>query len=187
MGNPLHERDVFVEFYSETVEMKAESEKMGRPIFAELPFIRIQVPGDRNNIVETKATEHHKNKYPRAWQRFQAMTANDGKIEGTPLDQWPQITKAQVREAQYFNVQTVESLAGISDASCQKMGMGWMELRRKAIAFLDAAAGTASTTAQAAENERLRQMIADLQTQMAEIGNAEKRGPGRPKKETADA
>jgi hypothetical protein len=62
--------------------------------------------------------------------------------------------------------------------------MGFTEYRNKARAFLAAAAGTADSTAQAAENQRLKDMIADLQRQMNEV--AEKK-VGRPKKEETQA
>lgn len=181
MSNP---QGVFVEFYTEAVEFKAESEKEGRPIFREVPFIRIQHPGDRNNVLETKATDHYKQKYAREWREFESRGANE--VIGTPLSQWPPVTKSQVKEAEYFGVRTVEQLAAVNDAALQKIGMGWRELRTKALAYLDAAAGNAAQSAQAAENERLRAEMAALKASF-EAMQADKPSRGRPRKEeTAD-
>lgn len=187
MANPMHESNTFVEFFMESVEFKAESEREGRPIFKEIPFIRIVIPGDRNNVQECKATDYHKQRYPRAWAAFQAGQKEG--FSGTALESWPQITRSQVKEAKYFEVHTVEQLAELSDTHCQRLGMGWMELRNKAKSYLNVAAGTAAETAQAAENERLREMIETLQAQMAAISDKaeEAKKPGRPKKETAEA
>ena len=104
---------------------------------------------------------------------------------GTPLEQWPQITRSQVKEAKYFECHTVEQMSNLSDAHCQKLGMGFQELRNKAKAYLAAAAGTADATAAAAENDRMRSELAEMKAQLAEL--SEKRSPGRPKKETAEA
>lgn len=182
MENPA--QGVFVSFYSDGVEFKHESEKAGRPIFRDIPHIRKIVPGDTTNIVERVAKDHDIKQYPREWAAFQQTQAQGG-VSGTPIEQWPQITRAQVKEAKYFEVHTVEQLAELSDMACQKMGMGYMELRNKAKSYLAAAAGTATLTAQAEENARLQSEIEALREQFKEMSQA--RGPGRPKKETAEA
>lgn len=180
MSNP---QGVFVEFFTEAVEFKAESEKEGRPIFREIPFIRIQHPGDRNNVLETKVTDHYKQKYAREWREFEMRGGND--IVGTLLSQWPPVTKSQVKEAEYFGIRTVEQLAAVNDAALQKIGMGWRELRTKAIAYLDAAQGNAAQSAQAAENERLRNEIESLKASF-EAMQADSPKRGRPRKEEAE-
>jgi cell division protein FtsB len=66
--------------------------------------------------------------------------------------------------------------------------MGALEWSRKAQAMLDAAAGGAEAQKYAAENEALKQRIADMEKQFAELSarvEPEKRGPGRPRKENA--
>lgn len=171
MSNP---HGVFVEFYQESVEFKAESEKEGRPIFKEIDFIRIQTPGDRNNILEVKATDHYKQKFAREYAAYKSRSS-EGAV-GTILSQWPQITKSQVKEAEYFNVKTVEQLSTLNDNTVQRMGMGWMELRNKAKAYIDAASGSAETTRLAAENERLRADFEALKEQLMGQPEAPKRG-----------
>lgn len=176
------EKSLFVNFYTDAVELTYESEKQGRPIYKDVPFVRIIVPGDTNNVIERVATEEDKQRFPTAWKRFE--TSEQEAVEGTPLEQWPQITRSLLKECKYFEVHTVEQMANLSDAHVAKLGMGFQDLRTKAKAWLAAAEGTAQTTAQAAENERLRQMIDDLQTQIKDLG-AKK--VGRPAKEQAEA
>lgn len=181
MSQPQAEANLFVNFYTDAIEMKADSEKQGRPIFRDIPFIRIIVPGDTNNIIERAADDNDKQRFPRAWARFEASEAEA--VEGTPLEQWPQITRSLLKECKYFEIHTVEALAGINDGHIAKMGMGFGDLRTKAKAWLQAAEGTATVTAQAAENEKLKQMLADLQAQINDLG--EKKA-GRPKKELVE-
>jgi hypothetical protein len=172
MSNP---HGVFVQFYSDAVELKAESEKQGRPIFKDLAHIRKMIPGDASTIIERVAKDHDKNMFPREWEAFQRQQVNG--VTGTPLEQWPQVTRAQCKEAKYFEVHTVEQMAGLSDLSCQKMGMGFSELRSKAKAYLEAAAGTATQTAQAAENQRLHDEIEALKAQLQDIAPRRGRPP----------
>ena len=178
MSNPSLESSVFVEFYTDAVHMKADSEKEGRPIYKDMPHVRIIIPGDTGNIIETLAKEQHKQKYPEAWKRFQ--TAETTGHTGTQLEHWPQITRSQVKEAKYYEVHTVEQMAGLSDAHVAKLGMGFSDLRAKAKAFLSLAEDTAAATKQAAENERQQREIDDLKAQIKEMGK-------RKHKETAEA
>lgn len=181
MSNP-QESTLFVTFYSEAVEFKMESEKAGRPIFKEIPFVRINVPGDVTNIIERKATKDDETRFPRAWARFKASESQVN--DGTPLEQWPQITRALLKELKYFEVHTVEQLAGLSDSQVTKIGMGFMDWRNKAKAWLIAAAGTADQTREAAEKEQLKAQLAEMKEQLAAL-SAPKRG--RPAKEEMEA
>lgn len=177
MSNPSLESSVFVEFYTDAVHMKAASEKEGRPIYEDRPHVRIIIPGDTGNIIETIAKDEHKRKYPEAWRRFQSAEATGH--TGTALEQWPQITRSQVKEAKYYEVHTVEQMAGLSDTHIAKLGMGFSDLRAKAKAFLSLAEDTAVATKQAAENEQLRREMDDLKAQIKEMGK-------RKHKETAE-
>ena len=137
------------------------------------PFVRIIVPGDTNNIIERVADDTDKHRFPNAWAKYQNSEAKAN--EGTPLEQWPQITRSLLKECKYFEIHTVEALSNISDAHVAKLGMGFGELRTKAKAWLEAAAGTAQITAQAAENAQLKQMLADLQAQINDISEVKTR------------
>jgi len=183
MSNP---HGVFVEFFMEAVEFKAESEKEGRPVFREIPYVRIQTPGDRNNVLEVKANDHYKQKFSREWRAFQENQTEP--VSGTLLKEWPQITKSQVKEAEHFGIKTVEQLASVNDNALQRLGMGWMALRNAARTYLDLASGTAAQAAQAAENDRLRGEIEALKAQFQSIA-ADKDEPakrGRPRKEVTE-
>jgi cell division protein FtsB len=64
------------------------------------------------------------------------------------------------------------------------MGMGYMELRGKARAWLMSAKDSSVVTRQAAENDRLQAEIELLKTQIAELATPKR---GRPAKEVAEA
>ena len=152
------------------------------------PFVRIQVPGDKNNIMEQPVREDHKQRFPRQWLYFQ-MKQNEGNAEaiGTPLSKWHEdakqdINKAQIEELQIARFQTVEQVAGASDAQMQKFGMGGVGLRERAKAYL--ARKNRSETAEELENTK--KQLAELQEQMAAL-MADKPRRGRPPKELQEA
>lgn len=152
------------------------------------PFVRIQVPGDKNNIMEQPVREDHKQRFPRQWLYFQ-MKQNEGTAEaiGTPLTKWHEdakqdINRAQIEELQIARFQTVEQVAGASDAQMQKFGMGGIGLRERAKAYL--ARKNRSETAEELDNTK--RQLAELQAQMAAL-MADKPRRGRPPKEHQEA
>jgi hypothetical protein len=170
MSQPDFEDSVFVEFYNDAVELVFESEKEGRPIFKDVPFVRILIPGDTNNIIERVANVDDRKKYAKAWSRFQSNEIHG--VQGTPIEQWPQITRAQIKEAKYFEVHNVEQMSSLSDTAIMRMGMGFSNLRDKAKAYLAVAAGTAEATKDAADKARLQAEIDDLKEQMKSMGRS---------------
>lgn len=160
--------NLYVEFYTDALEIPYRSEKEGRPVFETVEMIRIMVPGDMNNIIEVRVTEEHKQRYSQQYARFKA--GEEAPIEGTPLEQWPLVNKAQIKEAQHFNVRTVEQVAELSDSFVAKIGMGWQGLRKQAQNWLKNAKDGAVVSQLTAENERMKQDIADLKEQIARMG-----------------
>lgn len=176
-----HDRNLHVEFYMNAVQDMPKSELAGHPVFIDVPFIKIHIPGDGHNIVDTKVNDYYANRFKDEFDNF--MSGKSQGVSGWLLREWPAVNVSQVKTLEYLNIHTVEQLAGLSDTQLQKIGMGGMELRAKAKAALDAAAGGAAGEAQAAENARLRQEMEEMKAQIAAMA----RGPGRPRKEQAEA
>lgn len=180
------DENLFVQFFKAPVKMEYKSEQEGRPIYEERLMVRIQSPGNNNNIVEREAWDGDKLRFPKQWLQFQVKGEQAG-VEGTPIEQWPALNRAQVEELRAVRFYTVESIANASDAQLQGMGMGGQGLRTKAQAYLKAAQDTALVQKQAADLERRDSEIAELKSQVERLAALaeEKRGPGRPRKEAA--
>lgn len=179
-----------VRFYQKEVKHEFQSQQEGRPIFYMADFIRIEVPGDRNTIIDTFVNDNHKHRFPIQWAQYQNEKRDGGEseVQGTLLRDWPIITSAQAQEFKHFKFYTVEQIAAASDDQIQKIGMlagmSPYSLREKAQAYLSNAKDSALVQSQAdelrkrdAEIEALKQQMAELMGQM----NAPKRG--RPAKE----
>ena len=112
-----------VQFYKKSVKQDIASDEAGRPIFKEFDFVRIMIPGDNLTEIDTYAQESHKQRFPRQWAHYQNQVANHEDIIGTPLEQWPQVTRSQADELRGLKFYTVESIADCSDQQLQRIGM----------------------------------------------------------------
>lgn len=181
------------------------SEKEGRPIFDKQLQFSITSPGltksvftswikriDMNEKVTTN--QHFARKYAQQIRNFEdGMGA--GAIQGTPLEELPFLDvhiRAMLRAQ---NVHTAEALAELQENGIAEIGMGARMWVSQAKNFLEQAAGgaplvrlTAETERQALEITELKRQIADLAGQLQEEREeTPRRGPGRPRKEHAEA
>jgi hypothetical protein len=150
-----------VQFYKKSVKQDIASAEAGRPIFKEFDFVRIMIPGDNLTEIDTYAQESHKARFPRQWAHYQNQVANHKDIIGTPLEQWPQVTRSQADELRGLKFHTVESIADCSDQQLQRIGMvagmSPHNFRLKAKAFLNLANDSAEVAQREAELQALRQ------------------------------
>ena len=151
-------------FYTKPVQNNFKSETEGRAVFEDKEFVEILVPGDRKTVVDTLVKEEHRRRWPQAYAAFKAGLETP--LQGTPLEEWPAITRSQVEELRFAHVRTVEQLAGLGDDALNRtVPMGGFPLREKAKRWLDAQAGNAQTEALAAENARKDEIIAEQKRQ----------------------
>lgn len=130
---------LFVQFYMHPRQSEAKSTEAGRPIYDETEYIRIMVPGDKASIVErpVRLGIHVNADNQKFSAEYSAFRANKEQTEvGTPLAEWPPISRSQVKEMAYFNVRTVEQLAGMADSHIQKFA-GLLKLRNLAQRFIE--------------------------------------------------
>jgi len=161
-----------VTFYKRSMKQEDASIEAGRPIYKEFDFVRINVPGDSLNEIDTYAREEHKARFPRQWAHYQNQVGDHQDIVGTPLEQWTQITRSQADELRGLKFPTVESIANASDLQIQKIamaaGMNPYAFRDKAKAFLNLAEQVGESNQREAELEKLRQENARIQAESAE-------------------
>ena len=158
-----------VQFYKKSVKQEDASNEAGRPIFKEFDFVRIMIPGDNLTEIDTYAQESHKQRFPRQWAHYQNQVANHEDIIGTPLDQWPQVTRSQADELRGLKFHTVESIADCSDQQLQRIGMvagmSPHNFRIKAKAFLNLANDSAEVAQREAELQALKEENAKIKAE----------------------
>lgn len=161
------ERKLVVRFYHEPVKNNIKSATEGRPIFDEVLFVEIFVPGDRNTRVNRKARDEDKERFPAAWSRFER--GHTAAVTGTPIEQWPTLGVRDVAELKAMNITTVEQIAELPDAFTSKF-VGLVTYRNQAKAYLAAATDSALAQRQAVELEAREARIAQLDAQVKELG-----------------
>jgi hypothetical protein len=171
------DKNLAVRFYLHPLQNDEETEKQHRPIFNDVEFIEIRVRGDKNNTVQRPARDDDKRRFRDAYKAFQA--GEEQALSGTPLKEWPSMTKSMLEELKYMGFFTVEQLAGATDGVCSKFA-GLMTWKQKAQLFLEFAKGAPAIDAlqarvEAAENERevqarqLQELLAANQRMEAQI------------------
>jgi hypothetical protein len=150
----------------EPVQDELASAREGRPIFKNEERVEIFLPGNPHTMPVHRVNDDHRNRWPREYELFrQGMEQT---AEGTPIEEWPVVNRAQVMELRSLGIQTIEEIANLSDIACQK-AMGLQGLRIKARVFLDDAAAMALTEQQGAELEKQRAELASQARQIEEL------------------
>lgn len=118
-----------IKFYVKPVKNENKSAEEGRPIFDDRDYVEIRVPGDQCNVVTRPVTAEDKQRFYRQYQQFKA--GQEQSVSGTPLEEVPWITRSQVEELKYVKVNTLEQLADLNDATCQRYA-GMFKLKQRA-------------------------------------------------------
>lgn len=164
---------LIVEFYTRPVQNIFQTSKQNKPVFEDVIYVRINVPGLKDMQVDTPARSDHQRRFPQQWQHFLQRTQGDAREIGTPVAEWPVLTRSQAEEFRALKFFTVESVANASDAAIQNLGMvGGMSvhaLRERARAFLKAATDSSLPQHQAEELAKAQAEIALLKEQMARL------------------
>lgn len=162
---------LYIQFGLYPQKDEGKSLKEGRPIFNDVEYVKIMVPGDLSNIV-------HRPVHPEDKRRFAAQYAAyksgaDQQLEGTPLKEWPAISRGQVEELAHFKVHTVEQLAALSDGLIVNIGPV-QALKQKAIDWLARAKGGAPLAQMRAQIAEKDAETALLKKQLEELAAANK-------------
>ena len=163
-----------VRFYKRPVQQEQESLAAGRPIFKEFDFVHICVAGDSLTEIDTYALASHKTRFPIQWANYMnRQGADDQEVVGTPVSEWPLVSKSQAEELRALKFHTVEAVAGASDAQLQRMGMAAgmspYAFRDKAKAFLNLATNAAETDKRESEINSLKEELAKKDQETAKI------------------
>jgi hypothetical protein len=154
-------------FSVEPVLDQAASDREGRQIWKDEERVTIYMPGNNLNIPCFKVTDEFKERWPKEYAAFKAGI--EPPEDGIPIEQWPILNKSMVRELRYLNIRTVEDLAGMSDATLQRVGIGGNRLRDLAKAYLDDSLKHALEVKLSKQNESQAIELAALKNQVEEL------------------
>lgn len=160
------DRSLYIKFYTRPWEKKARSLEEGRPIFEDTEFIQIVQPGNPGAVIDRPIDAQDRSRFAAQYAHYK-IQGSDVQI-GTPLEQWPAITRSQVEELKFFKCYTVEQLALASDGNMQNF-MGIQQLRLRAQAWLATVKDSAAAEKLAAELGERDSEIQILKEQVAAL------------------
>lgn len=157
-------------FYMKAIRNNFESERQGRDIWEEVPYVEMMVPGDKLTEVHEKVKQDHKDRWPDKWAAF--IANQEAPTDGTPLDEWPPVSRAVAMQLSSAKVRTVEALASLSDLQLSNvMPMGGNALREKARMWLKQAEEMAPMADLQAALAARDEEVAALKAQMADLAS----------------
>lgn len=134
-GQSEADKSLLVKFFVKPRQDRAASARQNRPIFKDVEYIDIKIPGNRNAGACRPATDADKRRFPDHYRAFKDRISQDVN-EGTPLLEWPLMSRSMAQELAFFHVKTVEQLATMSDTQAARF-MGISALREKARVWLE--------------------------------------------------
>lgn len=190
-----------VRIWKDTAKNNFLSEREGRAIFDEVIYVEVIAPGSKGStpVFEVERVFAEEMAHPQPLRGIQydqfkdmieAFKKNDeidAKMTGTPLTEWPEISRTMAASLREAAIYSVEALASLPDEKLSVVGPDGRTWRTKAEAYLAAAKDSGYATAIAAENERLKaeldatkSQIADLAAQIEALGKAQAAAPAEP-------
>jgi len=161
------DKGLLVKFLVRPFKDEAASLAEGRPIFKDREYVDIRAPGDRLGGVCRPAEMKDIQRFPEHYRLFKTRTSEQP-LQGTPLSEWPLITRSQAEELAFMNVKTVEQLAAMSDGLSGKM-MNFHSMKRKANEWLEVSKDNAAAMQLKEELHKRDQEIELLKQQLAAL------------------
>lgn len=170
-----------IRIWTDPVKNPFASEKLGRPIFDEAIYVEVIAPGSKGStpVFEVERTYHESVGLPPARSpqyetyaaQIKAYKDNEtvSGITGTPLAEWPEVSRSMAASLRASEIYTVEALAALADTHLNVVGPDGRTWRTKAQAWLDSTKDAGHATALAAALELANDRNARMEAQIAEL------------------
>lgn len=190
--------NLWVEFYTGPSPLPDpnKSDEAGFPVYVDVPWVKILVPGDRTKSYDRPAkmafdgpgdqTPPDPQRFPQQWSAYKSQSTKAN--VGLPIEEWAAISRSEAQAFKRMDIHTVEQLAGLTDTALSWLGA--RQRRDQAKAWLESAKDHAGEARLAKENEQLKAQVEALADQVKELSERlgesvepARRGPGRPRKD----
>lgn len=164
---------LFVRFYSDAILNQQKSDAEGRPMYDQVEMCEVHFPADNTKVRIARATDGNPPYYLRFPAQYAAFKKQEEVVQdGTPIEHWPPITKAQALELKAMNIHTVEMLAATADVNLKWMGA--RQLRENAKVWLSEADAGKESIRLNNEIEALKMQIEAMSNQNAGFSASQK-------------
>lgn len=180
------ERPPYVTFEKRAMEDKKASREAGQTIYKDVNWVLVVPPYSKDcfeHKVEKWFEQVQKNvrngRTPQMWlDRWKEgyekwKQGEEIPLNGTSVKNWPAITQAQCKTLLAANILTIEDLAQVNDQGLRRLGMGGLELKNKAKAYVQAVKDTGPLVMENAalkkENDQLKGVVDNLTEKLDNI------------------
>ncbi len=160
-GRPAEVDTAVAKFYYHPVPNAEKTREAGYQVCDDVLYVEIRKPGDRNLVINRKATQGDKSRFARTFEAFES--GEQEPLEGMPLAHWPQISPAQVSYLKMNGVKTLEQFVDLPGHQASGLGRGISELQAKAKKYVEAASGPGAVSE---KMTKLEEQILLLQEQI---------------------
>jgi hypothetical protein len=164
-GHPTGES--FPQFFVDSVLDEIASSSAGRAIYRDEERVKIIMPGNQWSQPVERVNASHKERWPKHYEAFKKGQSISH--EGTPIDNWPFLRPANVKELKFLDIYTIEQCAAMSDTITQRIGMGGAAIRNAARAYLDDAEHDKLITQLEADKAELTARLDNSDRQLEEL------------------
>lgn len=126
-----------VMFYLKAVINPGRSQEMGSPQYDDEVYVRIHPPGERLNIIDRKANDGDKRRFPMQWTQFQQNRPQEN--NGTPIDLLFPAQPSIPAALKASGVFTIEQCAELSAHAIDQIGMGCQQWVNDAVRYMEVA------------------------------------------------
>jgi DNA-binding FrmR family transcriptional regulator len=167
------DRPAYVTFHRVPVEDTAGSKEAGHYVAKDVDYVHI-TPAYFKDVMKFKVTQWFDNmkrdiaagRMPQEWadaykKQYEAwQNGQELPLSGSPIKGWGVISPAQQETLVRMNVLTVEDLARVNDEGIRRIGMGAIDLKNKAQAWLNSINDHGSVVM---ENASLKKQVSTLE------------------------
>jgi hypothetical protein len=180
------DRPAYVTFHRVAVESPALSLKEGRYVAVDVDYVHV-TPNYSKDVLKFKVktwisnmeNDMRNQRLPKEWfdaymAKYEAWKRGEElPLNGTPIKGWGVISPAIQETLIHMNVMTVEDAALMNDEAIKRLGMGGLDVKVKAKAWLaqlnDKGALTLEMSSITKENNVLKGSVESLQRQVDEL------------------
>jgi len=180
------DRPPYVTFEVRAEEDRQASIEAGHFVAKDVDYALITPMGSKDRI-ERPATEWFakldqdtaEGRFPRQWlEGFKAgykawKEGREAPVDGTPIENWPVASPAQIKTLQSLHVRSVEDMANANEEVLGRIGMGGRALKQKAIDWLASSKDAGKVSEELgrlrSENDNLKARNDSLEAQLKQL------------------
>ncbi len=178
-----NDAQLMVKFFIHPELSVYQSKERGVPVYNDVEMIEVFQPGEKESVKQL-VTDFHRMRFPKQYENFKNGIEQSG--SGTPLDLLFPSEPSTVLTLKAINVFSVQQLAALNDTGIQALPMGGRQLVERAKNYLQTSQTGADLNRMAEMQRQIAELQAALQAKTETPETPQRRGPGRPPKETTD-